>query len=247
MSGTFLGIDLASQPRRTGMAILRADADRIVIDDVVVGVTDDDIHRVLPMVDKAGIDVPLGWPVAFAELVAAHERGELVVTDPLAWRRDAVLRATDHHVRELTGTAPLSVAADRIAYPALRWATIEASLRADDVAVDRSGRDGIVCEVYPTAALRMWGLPHRSYKGGAHRHEREHLVRDLSGLMPELEWGRHRDVCSRDDNALDAVLAALVARDVHRGRAYGPVDAQVGLARREGWIWIPAARSRPSS
>lgn len=68
------------------------------------------------------------------------------------------MRHTDRAVHERTGLTPLSVATDRIAHPALRWAGIEARLREQGIDTARDG-SGLICEVYPAAALRLWHLP----------------------------------------------------------------------------------------
>src|SRR5207253_2236918 len=66
-------------------------------------------------------------------------------------------RATDFAVHERTGRWPLSVSSDLIAVPALRAARLFG-------AHDRSGA-GVLVEVYPAAALRIWGFSTRGYKG----------------------------------------------------------------------------------
>ena len=77
------------------------------------------------------MDVPVGWPAPFRALLAGAcdpDGGALGAGGP-AWRREMTLRETDHAVTARTGLRPLSVAADRIAHPALRWA----ALASDDV------------------------------------------------------------------------------------------------------------------
>ncbi|MDN5899501.1 MAG: DUF429 domain-containing protein, partial [Brachybacterium sp.] len=154
------------------------------------------------------------------------------------WRRGLAMRATDLEVRRRTGLTPLSVATDRIAHPALRWAGIEAGLRDRGLDVMRDG-SGTICEVYPAAALQTWGLTHRGYKGVKNQAPRAALVASLSERLPWLDWNGHRALCSREDDALDAVIAALVAREVDHGRAFPPCGEDLALARQEGWIWLP--------
>ncbi|GAA4837378.1 hypothetical protein [Garicola koreensis] len=60
---TFVGIDLAADPKNTGIAILREDSG-CVVDHVRVGVEDDDIVEAIRTAGLAGVDVPLGWPVS---------------------------------------------------------------------------------------------------------------------------------------------------------------------------------------
>lgn len=63
-----------------------------------------------------------------------------------------LFRETDLEVRRRVGKTPLSVAADKIAYPAIRWAAIAARLREQEISTPLDG-SGVACEVYPGAAL----------------------------------------------------------------------------------------------
>lgn len=152
------------------------------------------------------------------------------------------MRTTDLAVRDRTGIVPLSVSTDKIAYPALRWAGVEARLRAEgtDVARDGSGR---ICEVYPAAALKCWSLPSRGYKGKQNTALRFELITQLTRVFPTLNWNGHQDTCASDDNALDAVLAALMAYLVHKDLAVPPPPEVKDIVMREGWIWLPETDS----
>jgi hypothetical protein len=103
---------------------------------------------------------------------------------------------------------------------------------------DRSGA-GTVAEVYPAAALRVWGLAHRSYKGAANAAARGLLVDALRAAGPWLDLGPYEALCRRGDHAFDAVVCALVARAAATGRGTEPPAAQRDLAAREGWIVVP--------
>lgn len=235
----FVGVDLASQPQRTGVAIV-SDDPRLVLEDVRVGGDDDEVIEAIATADRAGVDVPMGWPDEFVRLVGAHAERSTPARPSAEpnWTRSVVLRATDLFVHRQTGLVPLSVAADRIAYPALRWVELEARLRQRGIRVPRDG-SGTVVEVYPAAALRRWSLPYRRYKGAKNRDERTHLVGDLMTRTPWLDWNGHEAACIADDNALDAVLAALVAREASLGGCIPPPEDTRALAEREGWIWLP--------
>lgn len=74
-------------------------------------------------------------------------------------------RATDLHLRQSVRLQPLSVSADRIGAAAMRCAAILSGLTRKGIEIDRTGRVGPVVEVYPAAALKVWGLPHQGYKG----------------------------------------------------------------------------------
>src|SRR5699024_1049521 len=152
-------------------------------------------------------DVPLGWPQTFVEHVLAHSTGLLTgqTTSAIAWRRSMALRHTDLLIGERFGLRPLSVSTDRIAYPALRWSVLEARLREGGIDCARDG-SGSVCEVYPAAALRWWGLPHRGYKSATAQAVREQIVGGLGAVVPELEWNGFREECLESDDVLDAVI-----------------------------------------
>lgn len=150
------------------------------------------------------------------------------------------MRKTDLEVHRRTGLVPLSVVADRIAHAAIRWAGIEARLKEAGVNAARDG-SGVICEVYPAAALKRWSMPFRGYKRRENAQARHELVMTLSDAFRWLDWADHKETCSRDDNALDAVLAALIARQVAGGACEGPPDELLETVRTEGWIWLPAA------
>ncbi|MEO6713138.1 MAG: DUF429 domain-containing protein [Mycobacteriales bacterium] len=80
------------------------------------------------------------------------------------WRAFLANRETDRAVHQAVGLWPLSVAADRIGLAAMRAAGLLADLADAGRAVDRAGT-GVVVEVYPAASLKVWGLPHKGYKG----------------------------------------------------------------------------------
>lgn len=149
------------------------------------------------------------------------------------------MRTTDLDVHRRIGITPLSVATDRIAHAALRWAGVEARLRDLGVDVSRSG-SGAICEVCPAAALKAWSMPYRGYKGKEAASQREGLVGRMCERFPELSWNGYQELCARDDNALDAVLAALLAREADRGNCESPPARLCDVVSREGWIWLPS-------
>lgn len=169
--------------------------------------------------------------------IPGDERESPADTGP-DWRRAVLYRETDLEVRRRVGKTPLSVAADKIAYPAIRWAAIAARLREQDIPTPRDG-SGVACEVYPGAALAAWGLGAQRYKKAAGALVRGELVEALSARWPWLDWAGHRDVCAASDDALDAVIAAVVAREVLLGRAISPRAELAAAAADEGWIWLP--------
>jgi predicted nuclease with RNAse H fold len=240
-----VGIDLAAEPERTGMAWITWEPGRAVVTRLICGADDAVILDGICAADKAGIDCPLGWPSDFVAFVAAHENGE--APGPAGetgrdWRRRLTTRLTDRVVRERTGLVPLSVAADRIGYVSLRCAALLTQLAQRGQPVDRSG-SGTVVEVYPAASLQRWGLPHRRYKAPSDAQALAMMVNELQAKAGWLELGEHADLCRRSHDAADAVTAALSARAAARGLTDPPGENQLPAARTEGWIAIPAGSS----
>lgn len=235
----YAGIDLAADAKRTGLAMVSGEVSS-VISVAQLGADDDAVVDAIAMANRAGIDVPLGWPDEFVRFIQAHASGDTERPEraDTRWRRRLAMRVTDEDVYGRTGLTPLSVSTDRIAHPAMRWSSLEARLRDRGVDVARDG-SGVVCEIYPAGALRCWSLPHRGYKGAKNIATRAELVAALSQRFTELDWNGYEDSCIADDNILDAVIAALMAREVAHGRAVPPPDDVQKTARREGWIWLP--------
>lgn len=233
-----VGIDLAAEASRTALAVLDWSADRAKLTDLRVGVDDDLIQREARGADKVGVDCPFGWPIGFVDVITAHHEGRLEPpTDSgRRWRRPLTMRATDLDIHARTGLTPLSVSADRIAHAALRWAAIEAALTNDGHDCARDG-SGLLAEVYPAAALSVWKLTHRGYKRAVNRTSLDALVDQLRNAAPWLDLGSHELICRESDDALDAVICALVARAVALGRTQGPPADSPASA--EGWIHVP--------
>ena len=163
------GIDLGSQPDRTAACVIEWRDGRAHVVELCGGVDDDLIVSLIRRSDWTGIDVPLGWPDGFIAAVSAHHAAADWAGGELAQLR---MRATDEWVHGRTGRWPLSVSTDRIAVPALRAARVLSRLPE---ARDRGG-GGPVVEVYPAAALRIWGFESRSYKRMAGAAARSALV-----------------------------------------------------------------------
>ncbi|AGL18533.1 DUF429 domain-containing protein [Actinoplanes sp. N902-109] len=230
-----LGVDLAAADERTALAEIDWYAGGAAVRNLRLGVTDQEIVQAVGRADKAGLDCPLGWPVAFAEFLAAQQHGRVPAPPDgrtgAAWRRRLAYRVTDEVVRARTGLIPLSVSADRIAHAAFRCAALLAALPQP---VDRTGA-GVVVEVYPAAALHRWGLAHRGYKTTGHAF----LVDDLLTAAPWLDLGACEPLCRSSHDAFDAVIAALAARAAALGATGVPDAAQRAAARTEGWIAVP--------
>ncbi len=243
------GIDLSADPRKTGVAVLSWASDGCGVDRLSVGDLDDSgLCALIGEVDKSGIDCPLGWPSAFVDYVIAHRAGGHDLSVPPT-RHSLTHRATDRHVTDLTGLRPLSVSADRIGSAAMRCAALLSTLTRAGTPIDRTGESGPVVEVYPAAALRIWGLPSNGYKGNkpAERQRREQLVHQIVTTLPWLDLGAHAPAMAADDDALDAVLCAVVAGLAVLGRCEPMPEDRRAEAEVEGWIALPRAGSPPFS
>ena len=251
------GVDLAAEAAGTALAVVRVEAGAgshagvraghgsgsatVVLESLQLGVDDDTIVRETRKVGLIGIDCAFGWPVDFVEFVARQADGgalEAGDTGDLAWRRRLAYRETDRVVTQHTGARPLSVATDRLGMTALRCAVLLDRLAADGRVVDRSGEHpSAVVEVYPAMALRVWRLARPGYKATADA--RRALIDDLERAAPWLRLGHHRALMQASGDALDAVLAALVAVAHGCGASIRPAPDQGERARVEGWIAIP--------
>lgn len=197
---------------------------------------DADLVTLARAADAVGIDAPFGWPSAFLDLV--RDGTSAPWSDAV---RDALrFRATDHHVKRVGGFWPLSVSSDLVALPAMRcqWMLAELGVR------DRSGADG-AWEVYPRLGLERWELaePATGYKGKEGARRRSALVDRLKARCPWLGLGGHEAALRESDDALDAVIASLLARAASLGLTEPIPKEHRALGRAEGWIVVPLVDS----
>jgi Protein of unknown function (DUF429) len=236
-----LGVDLASLPARTAACAIEWTDGRARVVDLACGQDDEALLTRIGGADKAGLDVPFGWPQAFVEAVAGFHAGGAWPAAPVSALR---YRETDRVVAARTGRWPLSVSTDLIGVPTFRAARLLSRLAERGEKVDRGG-GGRLVETYPAAALRLWGFPATGYK---RREGRPGLGRLLAALRRRtrgwLDLGAAAgQLCARSDDALDALVAALVARAAALGLCAPPPPGQAALAAVEGWIALPAPDS----
>jgi len=255
-----LGIDLASQPKRTAACVIEwrpGGAELIAVDQLLDNPTLLELMRG-PSVTKIGIDAPFGWPAEFVDAIAAYRT---LGTWPVKDRTRLYLRETDRAVRAICRQNPLSVTTDRIAFAAMRCAELLTEYStATGRPLDRSGA-GVVVEVYPAAALRQWEISPAAWatdKGGYKGHgpttEAARRAR-LVDLVAERLRGTldippsFLERCYASDDVLDALICALVARAVEAAKSL-PISDSVAVAPKalqaaaeEGWIHLPLAGS----
>jgi len=261
-----MGIDLAAQARGTAVCLLAwphaappellmlgrgESAEGVAFDDEWLAGTATGRRREHPgVVTKVGIDDPFGWPVPFLDALAAHRDGPVWPTtekgSTAIFRHRETDRATQ--ARNPSGRWPLSVSSDRIAVPTMRCAAILAEIARGrgGHAVAREG-SGLCCEVYPDPALRIWtedsdaSLGKTSYKRADNSGARVALLAAIQEELPIADPRGRLAMVEREDDYLDALLCALVARAVELGLTHAPTPAQKELARIEGWIHLPNA------
>lgn len=239
-----LGIDLATDPRRTAACLVDwasgPGSDPVVLS-MEVGVTNDRAVQLASQATFVGIDAPFGWPRAWATAVAKHRPG----ADFEAEGTPAVLtrRATDAWVAQATKIYPLSVAANLIGATAIRCARLIHAIGLP-IDVGLPAKAPLTSEVYPTAALVRWGFKHQLYKGQAFSSAREELIRSIvdGGLPIHLADQDHR-LLEASDDALDSLLASLVSRAVALGLTDDAPDSLRIAAAAEGWIRVPSSGS----
>jgi len=237
---TIVGIDCATDPRKTGVVGLVADGGRLRVSLAALGDAPGSVAALAAGAAGEGpalfcLDAPLGWPAALGQSLAPHVAGAaLSQTEPNRLFR----RATDEFVRQRLGKQPLEVGADRIARTAVAALGVLSelrTLRGEPIPLAWSPRvaGSAAIEVYPAAVLIARQLPASRYKPAAARDLRAEI---LGGLAAELDPGAYRELLLTKADVLDAALAALAGADFLAGRCPPPADR--GLAEREGWIWV---------
>lgn len=234
-----IGVDLAAEPVRTALAAIEWHRGGAAVRALSLGASDRDIVAASRGAATVGIDCAFGWPVEFAAFVMAHTRREVSPRDLAGrdWRRRLAYRETDRVTRAILGRWPLSVSTDRLGMTAMRCAELLEAFAAEGEDVDRSG-GGRLAEVYPAAALRLWGVETTGYKT---RPEAVALaVESLRRAAPWLEIPDESiELMARSNDAFDAVVAAFNARAHAQGATLPVPDDLRETARAEGWIALP--------
>jgi hypothetical protein len=238
---TVIGVDCATQPKKTGLARGLFEAGAVSIDQVLVGSMVKSVARTIAgwasgsASTLLAIDAPLGWPPDLDQALSSHEAGEPVWPEAnLLFRRE-----TDRTVKRLTGKQPLDVGADRIARTAHTALSLLQALRdlsgeSISLAWDPSIQPGIhAIEVYPGATLAAYGMKAAGYKK-KDRHDARRAL--LAFLGEHLVLPHGVSLMEENDDALDAALCVLAGLDFLRGEAVAPED--LPLTRKEGWIWV---------
>jgi predicted nuclease with RNAse H fold len=241
-----IGIDCASKPEKTGIAMGEYQNNTISIHAVCMGNKKQSIADLLfPLikVDEEvllAIDAPLGWSAPMGRLLANHQAGE-----PIEEEQDRFFRRiTDTFIHQQTGKLPLEVGADRIARTAHSALKIIGELREKGLSfqmlwqsnfLEKSKNRFGVIEVYPSATLKQYQFVSSGYKGNSidEKNKRIEIIKHVAVYLPTIP-----QFSDLQDNAdmLDAVICLLCAKDFIEGEAMSPTD--LALAKKEGWIWV---------
>jgi len=235
------GVDLSVGEKGTAAATIEWDGTRARVAEPSLGLADEALIELLAEAEWTAIDAPFGWPEPMVSAVHAYATSG---SWPGPEKRSFRLRRTDLYVhdRVLAETGeklwPLSPSTDRISLTAWRLAGLrEAAFTRSHLRFDRAGGDQVV-EAYPAAALLLWGLRREGYKSDPEA--REQLLASIEAEAPWLAWEPGaREACVESDDALDAVICALIARAAALGATEPPPAEALELARVEGWIHLP--------
>ncbi len=245
-----LGVDLSVTRRRTAVVSVEWSERCATVGAAVVGPSDEDLAVAVADAEWVGLSGPFGWP---GEMVSALQSYATVGSWPSIEKGACRYRRTDVFVHDFLleemgrKVWPLSVSSDGVALTAWRLGRLgeEVSERSG-VRFDRCGGDGVV-EVFPGAALLLWGFERGVYRRGEGvvgedmvRQAREEFVSSVEAAAPWLKWaGDARGVCIESEDAVDGVICGLVARAAALGMTKGVGEGLEDNAGREGWVHLP--------
>lgn len=239
-----VGVTLGSNERSSAAVVMRYVRGKFELEDVHDRVTDELLLAWVAdqTIDAIGIDVPMAWPIALCERLAAHDR-PTAVARALAQREDLVrhidARATDHWVwRQVPGgSSVLSTAVVKPGGALVRAAWLFGHVPA--VQFDRTGRSGCFVETAPMAMRRLLELTAASSApsavGGREMSRLAAALQVCYGLDPDV-------VSSMPDGVADALLSAIVAALARSGGTPCIPQDVVADARERGWIHLPNVR-----
>jgi len=83
-----IGVDCATKPQKTGVALCRLDGERVAVDEVFVGRASQSVAPAIANWLKSNtpallaLDAPLGWPARLGQVLASHSAGSAVDEHP---------------------------------------------------------------------------------------------------------------------------------------------------------------------
>jgi len=232
MKTALLGIDCATKPRKTGLALGELHGGVVHILRCATGTSREPPAMIatdwLRHYDEAliALDAPLGWPRALGTCLIGHRAGL-----PIQAEADQLFRrSTDVAIKQRMVKQPLEVGANLIARTAVAALTLLDQIRHSTGrpiplawAHEETERWRAI-EVYPAATRIGHGAPD---VGGS-----------LEGLGELLDCSAALPALMQSKDAVDAAVCALAAADFLLGRSIPPPDHETALV--EGWIWAPS-------
>ncbi len=226
-----LGIDCATNPKKTGLALGEMRSEIVRILRCATGTRDEAPAMIavkwLADYDEAliALDAPLGWPQRMGAQLSAHRAGL-----PIQTGADQLFRrATDMEIKRRLKKQPLEVGANLIARTAVAALSMLDEIRRETKRsiplawASKEEEPWRAIEVYPAATRIAHGAPD---VGGS-----------LKGLEKLLDCSEVLPALMKSKDTVDAAVCALAAADFLCGRAIPPVDHFTALI--EGWIWAP--------
>ena len=236
-----IGIDCATQAKKTGLALGIFNKGKGSVEAVSIGSSDGGLVSTIAEWAKQSestliaLDAPLGWPTDLGKELFAHDAGQPIQVESNQLFR----RETDRFVKSKIGKQPLDVGADRIARTAHAAMNLLDKVRSETgeqipLAWEQIITEGIkAIEVYPAATLLVHAIHIPGYKQKDNDQARSTII---SKLREQMDIPIDTSLLKQNDNVLDAVLCVLAGMDFLRGNVYHPPDLE--LAKKEGWIWV---------
>jgi Protein of unknown function (DUF429) len=228
-----VGVDCATEPRKTGLALGIFDGTRVTVTAAQCASKNLGAAQMAPnWIGKdctalIAVDAPLGWPAALSEAIGQHQAG-----DPLEHLANAMFRRlTDDAICARLRKRSLDVGADRIArtaHSALQFLKELRTILNEPIPLAWSSNWGsrvAAIEVYPAATRKAHSAP----TGPA-----------WFDSLPSAMTLR-MEALPKSKDAQDAILCVLTATDFLLGRTVSPTEQEMSRAKREGWIWAAAA------
>lgn len=250
MNLTIIGIDCATDSKKTGLARATYSSGNARLCDAEVGGADREkleervANWIVSSTDPVllALDAPLGWPVGLRDALVAHSAGEPIRVDV----NQMVRRGTDRLVSCMHKKTPLDVGADRIARTAYWAVNFLGTLRKrteKDIRLAWLPSDvktAAAIEVYPAATMMAYKVTAAEYKKPQAEKARRKMVSDLQSTFKNLELNGHEPAMIADADVLDAVVCVAAALDFLEDRSAAPSECALGSnAKTEGWIWAP--------
>lgn len=226
-----LGIDCATKPRKTGLALGELRGGVVHILRCATGTRVETPAMIaanwLNEYDEAliALDAPLGWPQKLGVCLSAHRAGLPIQVEANQLFR----RTTDVAIKHRLRKQPLEVGANLIARTAVAALTLLDQIRRSTKRpiplawTPKETERWRAIEVYPAATR----IGHEAPDVGGSLEGLNELL-DCSAVLPELTHSK---------DTVDAAVCTLAAADFLLGRAIPPVDLHA--ASIEGWIWAP--------